>query len=185
MRIFTLGHATMSLDAFLAVLRTYDIQQVADIRSMPVSRRNPQFNRDSLPASLAEARIGYVHLARLGGRRGRRKDLPAGHPPNGGWQNESFRNYADYALTHPFQEGLTELEELAARPTAAFCAEAVWWRCHRRIVADYLVAQGWTVLHLIPPAPPAPHTLTAFAEIQPDGAIAYPAREEATPGELE
>ncbi len=166
----------MSLEALVAVLQASAIQQVADIRSTPRSRRNPQFNRDSLPPALAATGIGYAHLAQLGGRRGRRKDLPGGSP-NAGWKNESFRNYADYALTPPFQEGLTELEKLAVHPTAALCAEAVWWRCHRRIVADYLVARGWAVLHLTPLAAPMPHILTAFAEIQPDGKILYPARE--------
>jgi len=178
MRIHMIGHSTLSLDAFVAVLHANRIQQMADIRSIPRSSRNPQFDRDSLPVSLAEAGIGYAHLARLGGRRGRRKDLPAGASPNSGWQIESFRNYADYALTLPFQEGIAELVEWGARPTAAMCAEAVWWRCHRRIVADYLLARGWTVLHIVPPAPPAPHKLTAFAEIQPDGTIFYPARED-------
>jgi len=180
MKLYTLGHATMSLEAFVAVLQANGIEQVADIRSILRSRRNPQFNRNALPASLTRTGIAYTHLARLGGRRSRSKDLPAGCSPNGAWEKESFRNYADYALTPPFREGLAELVELGSRPTAAMCAEAVWWRCHRRIVADYLLTRGWTVLHLVPPALPTPHRLTAFAEIQSDGTIAYPAREEAT-----
>lgn len=180
--VYTLGHSTMSLEAFVDVLKSSGIEQVADIRSIPRSRRNPQFNRDTLPDALAEAGIRYSHLDKLGGRRGRRKDLPGGESPNAGWQNESFRRYADYALTLAFREGLVELEALATRPTAAFCAEAVWWRCHRRIVADYLITRGWSVLHLVPPAPPKPHVLTPFASVQADGSILYPAPDGAGQG---
>jgi uncharacterized protein (DUF488 family) len=172
--MYTLGHSTLSLAAFVALLRANGIGLVADIRSIPGSRTNPQFSRDSLADSLAAAGLGYAHLARLGGRRGRRKDLSPGGSPNGGWENESFRNYADYALTPPFREGLAELLALAELPTAIMCAEAVWWRCHRRIVADYLVARGVPVLHLVPPAPPKPHRLTPFADVQPDGIVLYP-----------
>ncbi|MCC6730988.1 MAG: DUF488 domain-containing protein [Chthonomonadales bacterium] len=176
--ICSVGHSTLPLAAFIALLRENGIRRVADVRSFPASRANPQFNRDRLPVSLAGAEIGYAHLASLGGRRSRRKDLAPGTSPNGGWENESFRNYADYALTPPFREGLAELLVLAELPTAIMCAEAVWWRCHRRIVADYLVARGWTVLQVVPPDPPEPHALTPFARVLRDGSIIYPLPEE-------
>jgi uncharacterized protein (DUF488 family) len=174
--IYTVGHSTLSLDAFIALLRQYDIGLLADIRTVPRSRTNPQYNLDTLPAALAAAGISHTHLAALGGLRGRRKDLPSGESPNGAWRNRSFRNYADYALTAAFRAGLDELIALAAAPLAIMCAEAVWWRCHRRIVADYLLLRGVPVLDLMPPAPPTPHELTPFARPQPDGSILYPAQ---------
>ncbi len=177
--IYTIGHSTLAQNEFIAVLQSYGIGLLADIRTVPRSRTNPQYNLDALPAALAEAGIGYTHLARLGGLRGRRKDLPAGESPNGAWQNTSFRNYADYALTPAFAGGLAELIALATGPTAIMCAEAVWWRCHRRIVADYLLVRGVPVRDLIPPAPPEAHKLTPFACVQPDGTILYPPPEEA------
>jgi hypothetical protein len=171
--IYTLGHSTLPLEDFLSLLRTYGIVVLADIRTVPRSRANPQYNAEPFAAALAARGVRYAHLARLGGLRGR-QDLPRGASPNDGWQNTSFRNYADYALTPPFREGLDELLALADSPTALMCAEAVWWRCHRRIVADYLLLRGVPVFDLVPPAPPAPHQLTAFARPQPDGAIWYP-----------
>ena len=172
--IYTLGHSTLPLTDFLALLHTYAITVLADIRTVPRSRANPQYNAEALTTSLATEGVRYVHLAQLGGLRGRRKDLPTGVSPNDGWENASFRNYADYALTPPFRDGLDVLLALADAPTAIMCAEAVWWRCHRRIVADYLVVRGVPVDDLVPPAPPQPHQLTAFARPQPDGTIYYP-----------
>ncbi len=156
----------------MIVLHGAGVQVLADIRTIPRSRVNPQYNLDTLPASLAAAGIGYAHLARLGGLRGR-TDLQ-GTSPNTAWRNTSFRNYADYALTSDFREGLAELETLAAAgPVAIMCAEAVWWRCHRRIVADYLLVAGVQVFDIVPPAPPEPHELTLFAVPQTDGTIYY------------
>ncbi|MBF6614338.1 MAG: DUF488 domain-containing protein [Chloroflexi bacterium] len=156
----------------MAALHNSGVQVLADIRSIPRSRVNPQYNLDALPAFLAAVGIGYAHLARLGGLRGR-SDLQ-GTSPNTGWRNTSFRNYADYALTSDFRKGLAELEtRAAAGPVAIMCAEAVWWRCHRRIVADYLLAAGVEVFDVIPPAPPALHKLTLFAVLQTDGTIYY------------
>ena len=171
--IFTVGHSTLPLLSFLALLQRHGIGTLADIRTVPRSRTNPQFNLDTLPDALAAGGIRHVHLARLGGLRGRQRDLPGEESPNPGWQNQSFRNYADYALTPAFQEGLAELLTLTPAPVAIMCAEAVWWRCHRRIVADYLVARGVPVLDILPPGPPEPHRLTAFAQLQPDGTILY------------
>ncbi len=175
-RIYTLGHSTLPLPDFLALLQTYEITVLADIRTVPRSRANPQYNAEPFADALAARGVRYAHLARLGGLRGRRQDLPRDASPNDGWQNTSFRNYADYALTPPFRAGLDELLALASVPTAIVCAEAVWWRCHRRIVADYLLVRGVPVLDIVPPAPAKPHQLTPFAQPRQDGTILYPAR---------
>ena len=174
--IYTLGHSTLPLTDFLALLQAYAVGVLADIRTVPRSRANPQYNAEPLDDALAAQGVRYVHLARLGGLRGRRQDLPHGRSPNDGWQNASFRHYADYALTPPFRAGLDELLALASVPTAIVCAEAVWWRCHRRIVADYLLVRGVPVLDIVPPVPATPHQLTPFAQPQRDGTILYPAR---------
>ncbi|MDQ2860673.1 MAG: DUF488 domain-containing protein [Pseudomonadota bacterium] len=140
---------------------------IVDVRTMPRSRTNPQFNFDALPGALAERQIAWRHIAALGGLRRRRKD---GEPsPNTFWENASFRNYADYADTEPFREGLAELIALgASQVCAVMCAEAVWWRCHRRIIADYLIAAGKSVFHIMGPGKIVPATLTPAA--RPDGA---------------
>jgi uncharacterized protein (DUF488 family) len=157
----------------MASLHDSGVRVLADIRTIPRSRTNPQYNLDTLPAALAAADIRYAHLARLGGLRGR-TDLPQGSSPNTAWRNTSFRNYADYALTSDFRKGLAELETLAAAgPVAIMCAEAVWWRCHRRIVADYLLVAGVEVFDIVPPAPPEPHELTLFAVPQTGGTLYY------------
>lgn len=163
----------MGLEAFIAVLREYEIVLLADIRTVPRSRTNPQYNLDNLPAALAAEGISYQHFPLLGGLRGRRKDLAGGASPNTAWRNPGFRNYADYALTPPFSEGLDELIAAVPAPKAIMCAEAVWWRCHRRIVSDYLLLRGVPVLDIIPPAPSTPHEMTPFAHLQPDGTIHY------------
>ncbi len=143
------------------------------MRSVPRSRFNPQFNSDALPATLAAAGIGYRHLAALGGLRHRPKAAPPS--PNGLWQNEAFQAYADYALTAPFRAGLGELLALAAdRTPAIMCAEAVWWRCHRRIVSDYLLIRGADVRHIMAAGKTEAASLTPGAEPQPDGSILYP-----------
>jgi uncharacterized protein (DUF488 family) len=156
--IFTIGHSTRPIDEFVALLVENGVDLLVDVRTVPRSRKNPQFNADALPETLAAHGIGYRHLAALGGLR----HSQGGASPNGAWRNESFRNYADYALTPPFQAGLAELRRLAATNTVAImCAEAVWWRCHRRIIADYLLAAGEAVTHIMAkgrtePARPTP-----------------------------
>ena len=146
---------------------------VVDVRSVPRSRTNPQFNADKLPDSLARLGIGYRHIARLGGLRGRPKGFAAS--ANAFWENASFRNYADYAETPPFRAGLDELRELAARHRPAImCAEAVWWRCHRRIITDYLLIAGDDVHHIMSHGRIEPARLTPAAALQPDGTLAYP-----------
>lgn len=145
---FTIGHSTRAIEAFLALLREAEIELVADIRTVPRSRANPQFDKDALPAALAPAGIGYEHIAALGGLRGKAKTEASG--TNAYWTNQSFHNYADYALTPAFEAGLEHLiEEGRKRRCAVMCSEAVWWRCHRRIVADYLLAAGETVFHIL------------------------------------
>ena len=152
--IFTIGHSTHSAEAFIALLKTYRIESLVDVRSFPASRRHPQFNKESLARALADSRIAYYHMVSLGGRR-KRQDVPE-HDTN--WRNPAFANYADYAGTPPFRAGLAELEALARNSRAAImCAEALWWRCHRRIIADELVKDGFPVTHILPP----PHAAEA------------------------
>ena len=170
---FTIGHSKRSLEAFVELLTDVEIELVADIRTIPRSRTNPQFNKDALPGALAPFDISYEHMAALGGRRG--KARTSSHDVNGYWTNESFRNYADYALTAPFQTGLRRLiEEGLKRRCALMCAEAVWWRCHRRIVADYLIANGETVFHIMGEGRLEQARLTPGAVLQSDGTVVYP-----------
>jgi uncharacterized protein (DUF488 family) len=152
---YTIGHSTRSIEEFVQVLESAGIETVVDVRTVPRSRTNPQFNTDALPASLREARMGYVHIPELGGLRSRRKG--AEPSPNDFWDNQSFRNYADYAMTEPFRAGLAKLIELGEESRSAImCAEAVWWRCHRRIIADYLMLAGADVVHLMGPGKAEP-----------------------------
>ena len=147
---FTIGHSTRSHAEFLALLQVNGVQCVVDVRKLTGSRRYPHFNADVLAPGLAVDGIGYMHIAALGGRRGR--TLPTGAPsPNGFWTNDSFRRYADYALaSNDFAQGLEQLLALAqAQRCAVMCAEAVWWRCHRRIIADYLLLHGHLVQHIL------------------------------------
>ncbi|MBV8775910.1 MAG: DUF488 domain-containing protein, partial [Alphaproteobacteria bacterium] len=166
--IFTIGHSTRPAQELIALLREAGVDLLADVRTVPRSRFNPQFNIDVLPGTLADAGISYRHMPALGGLRHRPKGAPPS--PNGLWQNEAFQAYADYALTPPFRAGLDELRRLAReqRP-AIMCAEAVWWRCHRRIVADYLLAAGEEVRHIMAPGKIEPAVLTPGAAPQPDG----------------
>jgi uncharacterized protein (DUF488 family) len=171
--IFTIGHSTHPIAEFVALLAQADIDLLVDVRSVPRSRTNPQFNADALPGSLADAGIGYRHLAALGGLRHRRKD--AAPSPNEMWRNDSFRNYADYAMTAAFRGGLDELRALAgAHRCAIMCAEAVWWRCHRRIIADYLLAEGIPVAHIMGLGKIDPAKITPGAVARADGTLVYP-----------
>jgi uncharacterized protein (DUF488 family) len=170
---FTIGHSTRSLPEFADLLKGSQIEIVADVRSIPRSRANPQFNRETLPADLEERQIGYRHIAALGGLR--KKQMPEAASPNGLWRVKSFRRYADYALGPDFACGLAELRALGReRRTAIMCAEAVWWRCHRRIIADYLIAEKETVFHILSAGKVEAATLTPGADIQDDGKIRYP-----------
>lgn len=167
---FTVGHSTHQSDELVALLRGAGIAAVADVRAHPGSRRVPQFNREALAQELPAHDIAYEHLPALGGRRRAGPDSP-----NRGWEVAGFRAYADHMATAEFARGLARLEALAAaRPTAVMCAEALWWRCHRRLVADALTARGWTVLHVGPDGHLAEHGLTPFAVAGPGGALTYP-----------
>ena len=151
------------MEHFIALLKNAGVRAVVDVRTMPRSRTNPQFNADALPGALAAAGIGYEHIAALGGLRSRRREVPP--EVNGFWQNASFHNYADYAMSERFAEGLARLRELGREttPCALMCAEALWWRCHRRIIADYLMAGGEAVQHIMADGKLVPARLTPAA----------------------
>ena len=170
MQLWSVGHSTHSLDAFVALLAAHDIEVLADIRTVPKSRRHPHFHTDALARELPARGIAYQHLARLGGWR-----RPADDSPNRAWRNESFRGYADYAMTQEFADGLDELLGLAvARRTAMMCSEALWWRCHRRLVSDRLVAAGDDVWHIGSDGRASEHVMTPFALVTAAGRITYP-----------
>jgi uncharacterized protein (DUF488 family) len=169
---FTIGHSTRTISQFVDLLRASGVELVVDVRHIPRSRTNPQFNGDTLSDALAPVQIGYVHLAALGGLRNR--SSRANPSPNLFWENLSFRNYADYAMTQKFHEGLTELRELGHKQTTSImCAEAVWWRCHRRIIGDYLICAGEKVFHILGRGRLDEARLTPSASLQPDGTIVY------------
>ncbi|WP_343224992.1 DUF488 domain-containing protein [Luteimonas sp. MC1895] len=158
-RIWTIGHSTRSWEEFLELLAVHGIEAIADVRRFPGSRRYPWFASEAMASALPEAGIGYRWLPQLGGRR---RAQPGS--PNGGWRNAAFQGYADHTASAEFAEGLAQALELAqARRTALMCAEAVWWRCHRRLVADLLVHRGMEVLHVIDAKPPQPHPLNEAA----------------------
>ncbi len=169
-RVFAVGHSTRPVEELVGLLRENGVTTLADVRTVPRSRHNPQFEREALAASLAAAGIRYVHLPRLGGLRHARRDSP-----NGAWRNASFRGYADHMLTPEFQEGLVQLRGLAQEgPVAVMCAEAVPWRCHRTLLADALLAHGVLVQHIVGHGRVEPHRLTPFARV--DGRkVLYPA----------
>ena len=170
---YTVGHSTRSVAELAGLLREAGADLVVDVRTVPRSRTNPQFNADALPAALAAHRIGYRHLRRLGGLRGRRKDQAPSR--NDFWENASFRNYADHTATPEFREGMAELRDLGrAHTCAVMCAEAVWWRCHRRIVTDYLLAGGDEVFHIMGPGKIERASMNPAAVQEPDGTLAYP-----------
>ncbi len=170
--IFSIGHSTRTLQEFISLLKENGVTLVADIRTIPRSRHNPQFNEDSLPVTLKEAGIGYTHMKGLGGLRHPLKDSV-----NTAWRNDSFRGFADYMQTPEFIENLSFLIELAKRDTICLlCAEAVPWRCHRSLIADALFVRGITVRHVPGKGPLKPHVLTPWAKV--DGInITYPGGE--------
>ena len=171
---FTIGHSTRTIAEFVDLLRESSVDLVVDVRSMPRSRTNPQFNGDSLPETLASWRIGYEHIAELGGLRGKARHTEPS--PNAYWRVRGFRNYADYALTKPFAVGLARLRVLGGQHRCVImCAEAVWWRCHRRIITDYLLSEGEHVMHILGMAHVDEASLTPSAEVCRDGKIIYPA----------
>ena len=167
--VLTIGHSTRLLDDFIDLLRTHGVEKVIDVRTVPRSHHNPQFNRETLPESLRSARIGYKHIPGLGGLRHAKRDSP-----NMGWHNSSFRGFADYMLTEEFEESLEKLIDLVQRKRVCLmCAEAVPWRCHRSLIADALQVRGITVGHIMGKSQLQLHKLTPFARV--DGTqITYP-----------
>ena len=167
---YTIGHSTRSAEELLALLRDAGIERLADVRAFPSSRRQPQFNRGELTRWLPDAGIEYFNLPELGGRR-----APLADSPNRGWRESAFRGYADHMRSPEFLESLAELEAMAANaPTAMMCAEAVWWRCHRRLIADALVVRGWRIEHLGVGDGRTVHELSPFAVVAPDRTLTYP-----------
>jgi uncharacterized protein (DUF488 family) len=170
--VYTIGHSTRTIPEFGALLGESSIRVVADVRAIPLSRTNPQFNLDVLPGSLKEFGIGYQHFPELGGRRHHPRGAPPS--PNTFWRNQSFRNYADYAATDAFNVGFVRLRDLAnGQRCAIMCSEAVWWRCHRRIISDYLLALAIPVLHIMGPGKIDAATLTPEAHKLSNGTLVY------------
>ena len=166
--VLTVGHSTRTIGELLELLQAHDVTRLVDVRTVPRSRHNPQFNRDELPKSLAP--IAYTHMPELGGLRRAMKDSP-----NTGWRNLSFRGYADYMLTAEFEQALHKLIEMAGRDRIAImCAEAVPWRCHRSLIADALTARGIPVEDIISGPRAQPHKITPFAKVE-GGRVTYPA----------
>jgi uncharacterized protein (DUF488 family) len=170
-RIYAVGHSTRTAEELVELLQAHGVETLADIRTVPRSRTNPQFNLDVFPRTLAAAGLRHAHLPRLGGLRRPRPDSP-----NAAWRNKSFRGYADYMLTDDFAQGLEELRLLAEDgPVAIMCAEALRWRCHRSLVADALYARGVQVLHITSRTRAEPHKLPPFAELH-GRQVLYPAQ---------
>jgi len=174
MPFFTIGHSTRSLEEFVELLTSAEVRRLVDVRTVPRSRTNPQFNKETLPGALAASGISYEHMADLGGLRGKSRTVAP--DVNAFWTNESFHNYADYALSEAFQAGLSRLIEEGRRERCAImCSEAVWWRCHRRIVADYLISRQQEVFHIMGQGRLEAARLTPGAIIRADGKVVYPA----------
>lgn len=169
--IFTVGHSTRSFEELVEILRAHGIEQLVDVRTIPRSRHNPQFNRESLGRALHNRRIGYRYMKELGGLRRARPDSV-----NAGWRNASFRGFADYMQTQSFSEGLERLLELAKqKPTAIMCAEAVPWRCHRSLIADALAARGYEVRNILSVTSAKRHVVNPMARVH-DRQVTYPAK---------
>jgi uncharacterized protein (DUF488 family) len=171
--VYTIGHSTRSIEQFIALLAEHGVELLVDVRRFPGSRRHPQFESAALAASLAEAGIAYLHAEALGGRRSSGKSAAS---PNTAWRNDAFRAYADYMATPEFRRALDRLVALSAeRAAAVMCAEAVPWRCHRRLITDALLARGIPVADIVGPGPAAPAHLSEHAVVSADGLVVYPA----------
>lgn len=167
-RIWTIGHSTRDIETFCTLLREHEIQLVADVRRYPASRKYPQYHKQELSSLLAGKRIDYIHFPELGGRRN-----PGKNSLNSAWRNSSFRGYADYMETEPFVAAVNLLiAEGLQRRVAFMCSEAVWWSCHRSLVADYLKADGWLVIHILSERKTQEHPYTKPARLE-DGKLTY------------
>jgi uncharacterized protein (DUF488 family) len=166
--IWTIGHSTRTFEELIEMLDSFKIEIVCDIRSFPGSRKFPQFNKESLQVTLPQNNIEYFHLKKLGGRRKANQDSK-----NTTWRHIAFRSYADYMETTEFKEGIIDLEKIAGKKrTAYMCSEAVWWRCHRSMVSDYLKVHGWKVMHIMAVGKAEEHPFTAPARIE-NGELTY------------
>lgn len=166
--IWTIGHSTRSIDQFIELLHSSNIELVADIRNFPGSKKYPHFNKNELKTTLRQSDISYIHLKNLGGRR-----TPKENSKNTSWRNAAFRGYADYMETEEFHEGIAELENISLKQrTACMCSEAVWWRCHRSMVADYLKSRGWKVMHIMNIGKETEHPYTSPAKVS-SGKLTY------------
>ena len=171
--LWTIGHSTKPIDEFLALLKAHGIQQLIDVRTIPRSRHNPQYNNEALSKSLQHEDLSYKHMPKLGGLR-----KPKKGSLNTGWRNESFRGYADYMQTEDFQRALEELiAHGRSKKTTIMCAEAVPWRCHRSLIADALTIRGWEVRHIMSETKAARHQLASFATVK-NGELRYPAKDD-------
>lgn len=167
--IYTIGHSTHSADRFLSLLRVHEIRQLADVRTVPRSKRHPHFSMEALDAFLSGQGIVYRHFPGLGGLR-----KPKPDSPNTAWRHPAFRGYADYMQTAPFERAVVELLNFShAARTAVMCAEAVWWQCHRRLLSDALLVRGVQVRHIVGPGEPKAHELSEFARVD-HGRVIYP-----------
>jgi uncharacterized protein (DUF488 family) len=167
-RVFTIGHSTRPFEEFIWLLKKNGVKVLADVRRFPGSGRYPHFSKDSLELAVPRVDIDYIHFEDLGGRRAVIKNSP-----NTTWKNNAFRGYADYMMTPAFQKAVEHLEEIAAeKPLAYMCSEAVWWRCHRSLISDYLKANGWEVLHILDDKPPREHPYTKAANLV-EGKLTY------------
>jgi uncharacterized protein (DUF488 family) len=167
--VFTIGHSTHSLEEFIEIVENFKIDEIVDVRTIPRSRHNPQFNKETLPTSLLSAGIGYMHISGLGGLRHTKVDSP-----NKGWRNSSFRGYADYMQTPDFEESLNKLIELVKKEqVVVMCAESLPWRCHRSLIADALLVRGFKVEHIMNNGKSLKHTLTPWIKVE-GTKITYP-----------
>jgi uncharacterized protein (DUF488 family) len=170
---YTIGHSTRSISEFVSLLQSAGVTFVADVRTVPRSRTNPQYNSDALTRSLAEFQVGYEHIASLGGLRGRSCEVPS--EVNAFWDNASFHNYADYAMSEEFRLSLMELRDLGHKTRlSVMCAESLWWRCHRRIITDYPLTAGEEVFHILGVGHVEEAHLTPAARVGPEGTLTYP-----------
>lgn len=171
---FTIGHSTRSVSEFVNLLKPQEVKLVVDVRTIPRSRTNPQYNSEEFAKALAGFQINYVHIAALGGLRGRTYEIAP--DVNAFWENRNFHNYADYAMGKEFRSGLARLREMGhANVSVIMCAEAVWWRCHRRIIADYLIAANEAVFHILGPNRIERARITQGVQFGSAGALRYPA----------
>jgi uncharacterized protein (DUF488 family) len=173
--VYTIGHSTREIEEFIALLKEHDIPLLIDVRRFPGSRRHPQFNKEAFAQSLKDADIDYRHMKILGGRR----NQPEKNSANDGWRSEGFRAYADYLNTHEGQKAMSELVELSRNTVyALMCAEALYWRCHRQLIADALLAREINVYHIMHPGEVDQHSLNDMAQIVDDGRIIYPKKQQ-------